>query len=246
MTLPSWLPIGLALGAATAGGAVVVVVLTTSGPFALSQDDPAPPSAAAEETATATHPSPSPTVDPQPDQLAPDEPFDPARLPPVDTTGWVAYTGPRGELTVRVPPSWWAETRAQTDYTGTTVIGDYVKVLRLRPGIVPGRPVGFAPQPGDVWADISTVTAPTPLTRRTQTFHELKYVVHISGRSAEITAFQTDQPETFEPGVGALSLYVSASTPSGGYLEALVTVALPADLTTIAEAQAILTGIVLR
>jgi hypothetical protein len=175
-----------------------------------------------------------------------DERFDPAKLPPVDTTGWVASTGPSGELTVRVPPGWWADASAQTDHTGTTVIGDFVKVLKLRPGIVPGRPVGYAPQPGDVWADITTERTLRSYSTEVRIFHQVTYKRSLGGRDIEITATQFDRLETFEPGVGALTLFISVPTPSGGYLNAAIHVALPADLTTIAQAQAVLTEIVLK
>jgi hypothetical protein len=238
------LSIGLAVGAATAGGAVVVAVLTTSGPFANSPDDPAPPSAAAEKTATATHPSPSPTVDPQPDQLAPDQPFDPARLPPVDTSGWVAYEGPKGTITVRVPPTYRVRASFSTDYTGERVLGDAFKVLSVKN--LPSAAVGFAAEPGDLWADLATEPNARAFATEQQVAHQVRYRLMVGGIEAEVIATQFREVAGFEPGVGALTLFVSAPGPDGRHLNGAVHVALPADWTTIATAQAILTEVIWR
>jgi hypothetical protein len=240
MTLPSWLSIGLALGAATAGGAVVVVVLTTSGPFANSQDEPAPPSAAAEKTVTATHPSPTPTVDHQPGELAPDQPFDPAKLPPVDTSGWVAYEGPLGELRLRVPPGWIVRTKEATDYKGEIVVGDAAKVLRS----LPVREEVAAP--GDVWGDLATGPEPHPYRTTEAIFYQVTVPAIVSGKPVEVFAIQFTGGFGLQPGVGLLTLYVSFEGASGRYLNGGIHVALPADWATIATAQAILTEVIWR
>jgi hypothetical protein len=247
LVAPSWLLVGLAAGAIAGGGAATVAVLMTSGPLADSGNEQV---SSETPTATSTQPAtpiPSPTAagtstPSADDRLEPDERFDPLKLPTVDTTGWVEHTGPRGSLTVRAPADWRVETREQMDYTGSTVVGDFAKVLHV------AHPSSeFTAAPGDVWADIATESEPVTYSTERKVFYQVRLSTAISGHPAEVTVTQFEPPlELFEPGAGAITFFVSAKSPSGAYLNAAVHVALPADLKTVAQALAILTEIELK
>lgn len=240
-TMAAWI-IGAAAvaGAATAGG----VVLYTSGPFA---NDEGPPAQAGPTETAIAEASPSPTAAPADSTLDASEPFDPATLPPVDTTDWVTHTGPRGELTIRTPASWTVKTSEQTDFSGETVIGDSIKVLSL--ANPPATPGSFSPSPGDVWADLATELEPVTYSSGIDDagqFNQVQFTREIGGQPSEILATQFLNPPGFPPGVGELTFFASVPTPRGGYLIAAVHVALPADLKTVAEAQALLTEVILK
>ncbi|MBI5948469.1 MAG: hypothetical protein HY875_10045 [Chloroflexi bacterium] len=236
--------VGLATAGILGGATATGIILVTSGPLSDTGPSAAPTAAAGDASVTA---NPSATSVANDAKLDVAERFDPATLPPVDTKEWVAYAGPRGELTVRAPASWTVTTREQHDYLGEKVIGDYAKVLKV--ANLPATPGEFSPSPGDVWADIRTETAlVTYSVGRDDSgmFHQVRFVRSISGRDAEIIGTQFRDGVGLDPGIGALTLFVSAPSPRGGYLVAAVHVALPADLKTLAEAMALLTGIALK
>lgn len=243
--------IGLAVSALAGGGVVAGVVLTTSGPLA---DSPGPLQQASPTPTVVSTPTPTPTQatvstatparTPAGARQEPDAQFDPSSLPAVDTIAWTTAVGPRGELTLRVPSSWKVDVHPQTDYSGQTVIGDAVKVLKVKD--LPTGNVGFTPQPGDVWADLSTERRPIAYSTSRPVFYQLRYTRSVAGRPAEILATQFNEPENFDRGMGVLTLYASVPTPSGGFLIATVNIALPADRSTIAEAQAVLTEVTLK
>lgn len=254
---PSWLLAVLAVAGIAGGATAALLVLSTSGPSADLTGNPdqsslpaaGSPSPSPTLGTTSGSPATRPTANPAQNatKLDVDEPFDPAKLPAVDTSTWVVHIGPRRQLTIRAPESWTVTTQEHFEYTGTTVIGDSAKVLKV--ANLPTAPVGFLPKPGDVWADIATEPAYVAYSvgsNDQQMFHQVRFAALISGHNADVLATQFKRPAGFEPGVGALTFFVSVQGPGGEYLVAAVHVALPADLTTIAEAQALLTTIVLK
>jgi hypothetical protein len=246
LALPSWFLVTLTASAIVAGGGVATAVILTSGPFADSDEQVAPatpapsetasPSAAASPSPTAVSPTATPAAD---DRLDVDERFDPALLPAVDTSDWVAYAGEQGAVRVRAPRDFTVWPSTATDYTGTEVLGDAFKIRRIA---APLDGKEFNPEPGDVWIDMTMARKPIGYETDEPYLQQLRYPILIQGVHGEVVATQFEQPANFLPGVGALTLHATIPGPAGRFMIAGAQIALPADLATIAIAQEILKG----
>lgn len=188
------------------------------------------------ETARATEISPSPVAEAPLDPtssglLERDEALTFMDVPTADVSGWIPHEGSLGTLILRAKPTWEVTVVHQP---GTE--GESFKVLD-----VTDPAIEFIPEPGDVWADISTLSNPPREYSIEETaLAQTVYSEVVAGQDVEVLVTQFEDVSGFGTGVGALTLFASAELSSGLYLSAVIQVALPASLTTIAEAMAIL------
>lgn len=189
----------------------------------------------------ATEP-PTASATPVSDQLLPDQPFDPAALPAIDASTWVTYEGPRGEFRLRVPRGCVVTIDEQTDYTGEVVIGDSAHVVKVAK---PGK-YDFHATSGDVVADIFTSPNEHPYESHEGRTYQTDVPATVSGQTAKVLAVQYDDEPGFDSGLGFLTLFLELEGSGGQHLTAAVNIVLPANLSRVAEALALLTELTLK
>lgn len=144
MPIPSWFTTGTAAVALVGGGAVAAVVIASSGPFSRDQSRQATPST---EVAGTVHPSTS---------FRATDRFDFSQIPVPDQSSWARASGPRGRLSVKVPPGWKVESgevEGVVDYQGT--VGEWIQITKPLPIV---RADGGRTIPG--WVSIIVSTQP--------------------------------------------------------------------------------------